>query len=136
LMYTRIASALNLPRVLNDVGIELGEPTVTGSGADRVIALTMRILPGAVSLKQIDGMYVGKLEAVAFCADRKQKVVGELWHTIDLKITEENYQRMMREGISAEIRMQVSDEPRYMKAVLYDYSGDKVGSANREIKSK
>ena len=136
LMYTRIASALNLPRVLSDVGLELGEPTVSGTGADRTIAVTLRILPGAVLLKPVDGLYVGKLEAVSFCADKNRKVIGELWHTIDVKITEENYQRVMRDGVSANMQMQLSGEPRYLKTVLYDYTGDRVGSAMKELKTK
>ena len=136
LMYTRIASALNLSRVISDVGIELGEPAVQGTGDQRRINVPLRILPDAVKLKLVDGVYVGKLEAVSFCADRNRKVVGELWHTIDVKLTEENYQRFMREGVSAEMQMQLSGEPRYLKTVIYDYTGDRVGSVILEIKPK
>jgi VWFA-related protein len=136
LMYTRIASALNMPRVIDDVGMELGEPIVTTSGDKRALNVTLRILPGAVKLTKADGSYIGKLEAVSFCADRNRRVVGELWHTIDVKLTEENYQRFMREGVSAEMQMQLSGEPRHMKTVLYDYTGDRIGSAVREIRGK
>lgn len=136
MMYTRVASALNLPRELNDVAIELGEPLVQGTGNQQTIKVPLRILPGAVALKPVDGVYVGKLEAISFCADRNRRVVGELWHTIDVKLTEENYQRYLREGVSAEMQMQLSGEPRYLKTVLYDYTGDRIGSAMRELKTK
>jgi VWFA-related protein len=136
LMYSRIASALNLPRALNDVRIELGEPTVQGSGTQRALTVTLRILPGAVTLTQRDGHWLGKLEAVSFSADRNRRVVGELWHTIDVKITEENYQRYLREGVSAQMQMQLSGEPRYVKTVIYDYTADTVGSVMRELKTK
>ena len=136
MMYTRVASALNLPRELNDVAIELGEPVVQGTGNQQMIKVTLRILPGAVALKPVDGVYVGKLEAISFCADRNRRVVGELWHTIDVKLTEENYQRYLRDGVSAEMQMQLSGEPRYLKTVIYDYTGDRIGSAMRELKTK
>jgi VWFA-related protein len=136
LMYTRIASALNLARELRDVGIELGEPSVQGTGAQRSLSVTLRILPNAVTLKPADGHYVGKLEAMSICADRNRQVVGELWHTINVKITEEEYQRFLREGTSATMQMQVSGEPRYLKTVLYDYTGDRLGSIMREIAKK
>ena len=136
LMYTRIASALNHSRELRDVGIELGEPSVQGTADKRTLSVTLRILPGAVTLKQVEGHYVGKLEAMSICADRNRQVVGELWHTINVKITEEEYQRFLREGTSATMQMQVSGEPRYLKTVLYDYTGDRLGSIMREIAKK
>jgi VWFA-related protein len=136
LMYTRIASALNMTRVIDDVALDLGEPAVKTVGDKQVLNVTLRILPGAVKLTKADGFYIGKLEAVSFCADRNRRVVGELWHTIDVKLTEENYQRFMREGVSAEMQMQLSGEPRHMKTVLYDYTGDRIGSAVREIRGK
>ena len=136
MMYTRITSAFNVSRAIDDVPIELGEPVIEGTGANQVLAVSLRILPGALSLKQVDGKYVGKLETVSYCGDQRQRVVGELWRTIDVNITEENYQRYMREGIPAMLRMQLSGPPRYVKTVLYDYGADRVGSAVRELKKK
>jgi hypothetical protein len=34
------------------------------------------------------------------------------------------------------MQMQLSGEPRHMKTVLYDYTGDRIGSAVREIRGK
>jgi hypothetical protein len=34
------------------------------------------------------------------------------------------------------MQMQLSGEPRYLKTVLYDYTGDRIGSAMRELKTK
>jgi hypothetical protein len=93
-------------------------------------------MPGAVSLKKVNDKYVGKLEAVSYCGDQRQRVVGQLWHTIDVNITEENYQRYMGEGIMATLRMKLSGPPRYVKTVLYDYGADRVGSAVRELKKR
>jgi len=51
-----------------------------------------------------------------------------LWQNIDLKLTEESYQRMMREGISYTARIPVKGDARYVKVVVYDYGADIVGS--------
>ena len=134
MMYTRIASALNIGRAIDDVGVELGEPAIETDGSRRVLAIGLKILPGAVTLKKVDDKYVGKVEAVAFCGDGKQRVVGELWHTIDVNITEENYQRYLQQGVSAMLRMELSGEPKFVKIALYDYTADRVGSATREVK--
>jgi hypothetical protein len=91
------------------VGIELGEPSVQATGTERSLSVALRIRPGAVTLKQVDGQYVGKLGAASLCGDRGGTVVGELWHTLDVKITEEDYQRFLREGTTATMQMQVSE---------------------------
>ena len=136
MMYTRIASALNLGRAIDDVALELGDAAIERTGTRRVLSVALRIMPGAVSLKKIDDRYVGKLEAVSYCGDERNKVVGELWHTIDVNITEENYQRYLRDGVSATMRMELSGEPRYLKTVLYDYAADRVGSVLRDLRKK
>jgi hypothetical protein len=136
MMYTRIASALNLSRAIDDVALELGEPVIERTASRRVLSVPLRIMPGAISLKKVGDKYVGKVEAVSYCGDERHRVVGELWHTIDVNITEENYQRFLRDGVSATMQMELSGEPRYLKTVLYDYAADRVGSVVRELKKK
>ena len=136
MMYTRIASALNLQRPIDDVAIELGDPVIERTGSRRVLRVPLRIMPGAVSLKKVDDKYVGRIEAVSYCGDDRRRVVGELWHTIDVNITEENYQRYQRDGVAATLQMELKAEPRYLKTVLYDYTADRVGSVMRDLKKK
>ncbi len=73
---------------------------------------------------------------VAFSGDRKQTMVGEVWQTLDFKLTEENYQKFLREGVSYTMRMPLTGDPRYLKAILYDYTADLIGSSMIELKNK
>lgn len=73
------------------------------------------------------------MEALYICADGKQALVGEQWQTLDFKLTEENYQKFLREGVGYTLQIEVTGEPQYLKATLYDYTADLVGSAMKTL---
>jgi VWFA-related protein len=136
LLYSRITGAANLPRDIGDLAMALDEPSLSTTPAGLVLTVPLRVLPGAGDLRFEDGFYVGKMELVAFCADRKQILVGDLWQTIDFKLTEANYQRFRSTGTTLTLTIGVAREPQYVKAILYDYGADLVGSRMVELKKK
>jgi VWFA-related protein len=136
LAYSRIASAANVARNIDDLGMAIGEAKVETEGSGRVLSVRIDIRPGAIKVTPAGGMYTGKLEAVSICVDRRQMMVGEVWHTIDIKMTEPNYQRLMREGVSYTARVPLRGDPRYVKAIIYDHTADLIGSVMMELGGK
>ena len=132
LTYTRIASAANVTRDIDDVQVAVETPAIDGA----TVTATLRIQPGALRMKLTDGFYIGKSEIVAFAGDQKQTMVGELWQTLDFKLTEENYQKFQREGLRFTLRIPVKGQPRFVKAIVYDYAADLIGSAMVDLKNK
>ena len=130
LTYSRIAGAANVPRNIDDVKIAVEAPAVDNA----TMTATLRLMPESIRMKLTEGFYVGKAEMVAFAADQKQILVGELWRTLDFKLTEENYQKFQREGVAVNMRFPVTGAPRYFKAIVYDYSADLIGSSMIEIR--
>jgi VWFA-related protein len=133
LAYSRIASAANLSKEIDDLKFTLGEPVLPGGSEPRLLAVPVRILPGAVKFVQSDAGHLAKVEALYVCADGKQALVGEQWQTLDFKLTEENYQKFLREGVGYTVQIEVTGEPQYLKAILYDYTADLVGSAMKTL---
>ena len=136
LAYSRIASAANLSREIDDFKFTLGEPALQSAAESRVLSVPVRILPGAVKFVQNDTGHVAKVEALYFCADGKQLLVGEQWQTLDFNLTEENYQKFLREGVGYTVQIPVTGEPQYLKAILYDYTADLVGSAMKNLEKR
>jgi VWFA-related protein len=134
LMYTRVAGAANLGRPLEDLAITLDKPAVSGDG--KVLEVVARIQPGALKLTAADGQHVGKLETVSLCADRSRQIVGELWHTVDLKLSGDKYESYIRDGMTLTLKLPLRGEARYLKTIVYDYGADLVGSAMIEIRKK
>jgi VWFA-related protein len=136
LVYSRIASVANLPRSIDDLPLALDEASLSKGPGGQVLTAPLRILPGAVELSLEDGFYVGKMELVAVCADARQRMVGELWQTIDFKLTEENYQRFRQTGATLTMGITVAREPQYVKAILYHYGSDQIGSVIIDLKKQ
>jgi VWFA-related protein len=134
LTYSRIASAANMPRAIDDLKMQVGQTAVQTTPEGKALSVDLRIQPGAVKFTRQDDGYVAKIEALYFCADAKEQLVGENWQTLDFKLTEENYQKFMREGVGYTIRVPLNGEPKYLKVILYDYAADLVGSSMVQLK--
>ena len=133
LTYSRIASAANLPRELEDLKLAVGTTAVTTWEGKPALSVDVTIAPAAVKFNRTADGYTAKVEAVYFCADRRQELVGEHWQTLDFKLTDANYEKFMREGVSYTVRIPLKGDPQYLKVILYDYTADLVGSVMRDL---
>ena len=121
---------------IDDLKMAIGTPAMSGTADARLVDVDVRIQPGGVKLARNGQDYIGRVEALSFCGDARQKVIGEAWQTIDFKLTEENYQKFQRVGVSFTVRIPISADPAYVKVILYDYSADLVGSTMTRIKTE
>ena len=136
LTYSRVAAAANASREINDLKFSISEPVLSTEAGAVGLTVELKIPAGALKFIPKDGAYLGKVEALYFCADRKQQLIGEQWQTLDFKLTEENYQKFQKEGVSYTVRIPLTGEAHYLKAILYDYTADLVGSVMRDLTKK
>jgi hypothetical protein len=130
----RIESAMAYDQQATDIPVRA---TVTmlprmGIQAQVRVELTIDVTPLALALK--DGVRTGQLELRVYCGDAKQNVVGDEGEHVDLDVPEATYQQWLQAGLRRTIRVPVSDAPKYVKIVVYDYGSDRVGSAMVTVK--
>ena len=134
LSYSRIASAANLTRPIDDLKMRVVTTSMNTTPEGMFLSVEMRIEPGALKFVRQADEYLAKVDVLHFCADAKEQLVGETWQTLDFKLTEANYQKFMREGVGYTIRVPVTGDPKYLKVILYDYGADLVGSSMVQLK--
>ena len=132
--YMRVASALNMRAVLDDLKLSIRD--ATASGEPREVFVRLHVAAKGVQLTQKDGRYVGGLQAVYFCGDSSGRSVGEKWHAIDFDLTEESYQRFLSDGLSVTVAVPVTGTAVRVKAVVYDAVADRLGSAFGKVTNK
>jgi hypothetical protein len=76
-----------------------------------------------------DGVRTGQLEFQVYCGDAKQIMIGDESDHLDINAPEATYQQWLQTGLRRTIRVDVQDQPKYVKVVVYDYGSDRVGSA-------
>ena len=134
LSYSRIASAANLTRPIDDLKMRVVTTSMNTTAEGMFLSVEVRIEPGALKFVRQADEYLAKVDVLHFCADAKEQLVGETWQTLDFKLTDANYQKFMREGVGYTIRVPVTGDPTHLKVILYDYGADLVGSSMVQLK--
>lgn len=133
LTYSRIAAAANRAQPIQDLEVAItGARTVQEDGGE-VLHVDIHLAPARVQFTPADGKHLASIEVTYFVGDARGQLAGDVWKTLEFAITEENYQRFQREGVSWTQRVPLSGAPRHVKAVLYQYAADLVGSSVFEL---
>ncbi|HSC29071.1 MAG TPA: hypothetical protein VLD67_17475, partial [Vicinamibacterales bacterium] len=132
--YNRIVTAGNHTQEIRDIQLALEASTVKAGDGSLEVAVDLSIDTARVAFADDSGTHVAALEVAIFCGDRRQNVIGELWQTIDLKLSAEALARAAREGIRHTAVVPVKAAPRYVKAIVYDRNADVVGTATSTLR--
>jgi VWFA-related protein len=132
--YSRITAAGRYQGVVRDIQVTLKPPTVSGDGANRELVMEVNIQSPRIAFTQVDGRHVASVDIAIYCGDAKEKVVCDTSQKMDLKLSDESFQRFAKEGATYTARVRLSGEPFYVKVIAYDYAADIVGTASHKIK--
>ena len=103
--------------------------TLKGAAKNGMVSADAAIDVGSVQMKEVDGRHVGTIEVAFFCTDSRERLVGQLWQKLDLRLKEDTYVRVLAEGMRHTANIPVTGTARYVKVVVYDYQSDRIGSA-------
>jgi VWFA-related protein len=132
--FSRISAAGSYDKEVHDLNIKATVSVVQGTAGATMALVDMTIDASRVTLKEENGLRVGALNIAIFCGDPKENIIGQLWQRMDLKLGAETYQKYVSEGIPFTARIPVRGTLQYVKAVVYDYSADLVGSVIVKVK--
>lgn len=129
LTHSRISQAGFYSKPINDIRVTL-KATLTGSE----ILAEGTIDPSKLTLDPIDGVRGGEVDLAIYVGDRGEQVIGEQWQKVTVKLGAEPYKRAVAAGLPFSVRVPIKGTPRYVKAIVYDYAADLVGSATFRIR--
>jgi len=129
LTYSRVAGAANTGQNIPDIGMTVtATHGNTDDGATPVIDLVVKIRPEKLSFTEKNGKKVGAIDVAVFCADEKERLLGESWNTVTLEMTPEAFARFQTSGLNYAGKVPVRGVPRFVKVVVYDLGADVLGS--------
>jgi hypothetical protein len=124
-----MASAGNYQGEVTDLKLRV-KPS---NGEQGELLVTVTILPDRIAFTDAAGLHTASLDIAFFCGDAKENVIGQAWQTIDLKLRDEMYQQYLREGASYTTRIPIRGDAKFVKAIVYNYAADLLGSAVARI---
>jgi len=131
----RISAAGGYPADVPDIGVRLQARVEKGaSSGSAEVAVELTIDPSRLSFVEEGGQHIITLDIAIFCTDGRERVIGDTWKKATLKLSEETYQTVRRQGLRYAIRVSVKGTPRFVKAIVYDYGADLVGSRIVKLK--
>jgi VWFA-related protein len=131
----RILAALTFSRTLGDLKVKMDcglKASESGQGRDLVIAL--RIDPSKVVFRTTaDKSHLGLLDIAVFWFDKNGQALGNSVQKAELKIADENFATVQKEGIRYNVRFPVDAATRKLRVVVYDFKADLVGSVDGSV---
>lgn len=130
----RIAGARNYRSAVTDIPLKLAATLKENRGGKTKVDVQLTVDASRVRFSESDGRHAASIEIALFVAAGSGRQIGTVRKRIDLKLTPANYEALRRDGIAFAAVVDASDRARYVKAVVYDYTADRVGSAGAEVK--
>ncbi len=133
--YTRMTSAFTTS--LNVYDIPLGFNAREEKDGDK-LALALNLTVGLA--KMAPAMVAGKryytMELAVVCADREQNIVGQYSQRLEFSLTEEQYQKALKEGTPANVsvRVPLTNFATHVKVVVYNFANDLLGSIVKKVR--
>jgi len=128
LSYNRVTAAANLARDVTDIALSVTAVNERVAAGTRHVNVEVKVPPDRLALVEKDGRRYGSLEVAIFCADSRERLVGQSWNTVDVQMTPDAWNRFMASGLTFTGRVAVSAEARFVKVIVYDYAADLLGS--------
>ncbi len=134
LTHSRIASAGAYRLPVSDVGVTLSASSVEKRQNPWQASVKVIVDPATIAFAEADGRHVASIDIAVFVGGRNQRQVGEVRKRVDLKLLPESYSRLNQDGVSFTATIDLTAPARYVKAVVYDYAADRLGSAVTELR--
>jgi VWFA-related protein len=131
----RVETALAYDQQATDIPLRAAVTMLPRMGIQAQVRVEFTVDVAVLGLAQKNGVRTGQFEVQIYCGDAKQIVVGDAGEHIDVNAPEATYQQWLQAGgMRRTIRVPVSEAPKFVKVVVYDYGSDRVGSAMVTVK--
>ncbi|MBZ5500284.1 MAG: VWA domain-containing protein [Acidobacteriia bacterium] len=110
------------------VYLQVTTGTETDARGKSQIKVNLHIGPAGIGFRNIDSRYVGRLDVAVFYGDAKGNYLGEEWQTADLQLQEDEYQQVLKSGVSMSIMIPFKTPGQIFKVAVCDIWSGRVGT--------
>jgi hypothetical protein len=126
----QILTVAEFPGGVDDIGVEVTASSKTPGTLTATVAIDL----SRVSFATEDDRHVTRLEVAVFCSDRRDRLAGQGWEMLDLKLKNDTLATVLKDGLTHVLTVPVSARVRTVKAVVFDYATSRAGAGVVQIR--
>jgi VWFA-related protein len=130
----RMSAAAGYRSLIEDIPLTLSASVRTQSRDGGEVDIEVRVAPGAIAFTESAGRQTAALDVALHVGDTNRRQIGELRKRIDLNLLPENYLRVTEDGVVFSATVPFKGRARHVKAVVFEYSTDSLGTAVLELR--
>jgi VWFA-related protein len=131
---SRLRDAAGTDAEHNDIKLSLQATTLSRNPKEGQVQVTLTIDGSRLSFTRNGDKRDGSIDVLILCGDKDQTVVGKIQHTLAMSLDDQKYQRAITEGMPYTATIPVTGLSTHVKAVVYDYEADLVGTVVIKLK--
>jgi hypothetical protein len=131
---TRIAAGGAYRQPVTDLSVTVSASRVGKRRNPWQVEVTVVVDPARIKFVEMEGRHTASIDVAVFLSNRAQRLVGEVKRRVDLRLEPESHARIRRDGVSFSATVDATAPVRHVKAVVYDYAADRLGSAVAELR--
>ena len=130
----RLRDAAGTDTEHKDITLVLDAKTLSRDPKNGQIHVTLTIDGSRLTFRENFGNREGTIDVLILCGDKDENVIGTIQHKLAMSLDEAKYQRAITEGMPYTVTIPVTGLVTHVKAVVYDYDADLVGTALVKLK--
>lgn len=117
-----------------DIRIRATAEALPPAAGVRMVRIELTIDAARLTLTEAGDRREGSIDLLILVGDQKQKVIGSLRQRLTLSLDAARYEQAKKNGIPYTTLLQVTGSAASVKALVYDYAADLVGSVVANVR--
>ena len=129
----RVSAAAATDQLVDHIKLKLGRPLVSRTAAAQQVEAELHVDLARVKFAVEDDRRAASIDVAVYAGDAKGQPVGELRRRVDLRFPAEQFEQRIKTGLTINLIVPVKGDVRALKAIVYDFGADLVGSASARV---
>jgi len=120
---------------IDDVPFKLNTSKAQNDTGQPQVKVDLKIDAAKIGFNTVNDLHAGRLRIAIFSGAINGASLGEDWKTIDLQLKEATYKEYLKSGIPYSVLIPMKQKSIFLKVIIYDYTGDRIGSKTVRVES-
>jgi VWFA-related protein len=131
----RVRAAAGFRRTLDDIKIKLGAGlSRASSGQGYELSVSLNIDPSKLAFTFVEGVHKGRITVGLFFFNESGNMIGSGTQNADIALKDADFKAIVASGIPYKLTIPMDPGVRRVRAVVYDFKADLIGSADQFVK--